>query len=143
MTMWYTVITRRNSQGSALLLALFTLVVMSLLGISLMRLLHSQSQATGFEVYGTRALMVAESALELQLTELFPLVGAANCVASTDYDLSSIEGLHGCRAQVTCQPLAVNELNSTLYQLVAIGRCQAGDFRTERVVEAQARELSR
>ena len=72
---------RAKQQGSALMLALFVIIVLTLLGGSLVKILSTSSEAIAQEVIGTRALMAANSAMQAELAVLFPLNATSTCPA--------------------------------------------------------------
>ena len=57
-------------RGSALMLALFIIIVVALLGTTLVRVLSTSSEAIAQEVIGTRALMAANSAMQSAVTTI-------------------------------------------------------------------------
>lgn len=60
-------------RGGALVVAIFIIVVMSILGIAMVRILGDLSRATVSEVYGARAYAAARSGAEIFLTDLFSI----------------------------------------------------------------------
>lgn len=69
----YSAIHLKKQQGSALIIAIFIIVVMTLLVGALSRLLSSSSENTIYEVLGTRAFFAAQSGIEQGLAQLFPV----------------------------------------------------------------------
>ena len=63
----------RRQSGSALVTAIFVLVIMTLLGSALIRMQSSSAETVVYEVIGTRAYAAAQAGVQWQLTELFPL----------------------------------------------------------------------
>jgi len=122
---------KRNQHGSALVLAVFVIVVVMLLGASLVKLLSTSSETLAQEVLGTRALAAANSAMQAQLQKLFPLndgpptftcPAPPSTPASYQYDFSSIKGLFQCKAVVDCSNYAThNSIN--YYRLHSTGIC--------------------
>lgn len=138
----YTAVSSAKRQtGSALVIAVFIIVVMLALVVSLSRLLLSSSEALVYEVQGTRAFFAAQSGLELMLTEVFPRSGSSQCNASSQLSFAD-DGLTGCEARVSClqQALPANSVATSLYQLTSIGRCVADDFVTSRTLVIEVRE---
>lgn len=130
----------KSQRGSALVIAVFVIVVMLAVVLSLSRLLLSSSESLVYEVQGSRAFFAAQSGLELALTRVFPLSGAPNCSA-----LSLVfndEGLPGCRVEVSCQALSlpVGNVATVLYQLNSIGVCTADNFVTSRELVLEVRQ---
>ncbi|MBU1308617.1 MAG: type II secretory pathway component [Gammaproteobacteria bacterium] len=127
-------------RGSALVIAVFIIVVMLALVLSLSRLLISSSEAVVYEVQGTRTLFAAQSGLELALPQLFPLNGSADCSAVNLNHSFSGKALQGCTAQITCNAYADPTPGaSPLYRLSSSASCDAGDFSTSRTVQVEVR----
>ena len=147
---------KKSAQGSALMLALFIIIIITFLGIALMRVLNTSSESIAQEVIGTRALMAANSGMQAHLQQLFPLnvLTATSCPADKTYNLlasgQDIPGLYHCRAEVTCvadTPAVVEGIN--YYRLTSTGRCGTGDISNQasnavvssRTIQVQARSL--
>ena len=64
----------KKQSGSAIILAIFIIIIIALLGASLVSLQRDNAKGTNYDVYAARAYMAAYSASELALLELFPLV---------------------------------------------------------------------
>jgi MSHA biogenesis protein MshP len=117
--------------GSLTILALFVIVILTLLGLSLADQLRTSSQNVIYEVQGTRAYMAAKSGLELLAAESFPVgANATTCNNSgTNVDVSSIQGLQNCSFTVRCtsRNIAQNGIDTLrFYQFESTGVCQAG-----------------
>ncbi|MBW8189448.1 MSHA biogenesis protein MshP [Neiella marina] len=134
------------------MVSIFVLVVLSLLAASLINVVSDSSRTVAVEVYGTRALMAAQSGADLALVSLFPLTNGAGagCDAVPNSDNSRFEGqpgLNGCSASVTCgEQLLPGGGADVLYTITSTGFCQAGTgqetIRVERVIELEARGVS-
>jgi len=145
----------KKQRGSALLLTLFILIVLILLGSALMRVLSTSSEAIAQEVIGTRAYMAANSAMQAELRDLFPLNGAANqCNANATYNFSSsgenIDGLFHCTAATTCSNYATHPTSGELfYRLISTGKCASTALQSDstdvvvssRTLQVEARGL--
>jgi MSHA biogenesis protein MshP len=140
----------RNQQGSALVLAVFIMVVVMLLGASLIKILSTSSETIAQEVLGTRALAAANSAMQGQMQVLFPLNNAVgSCPASTGYSFVAIDGLKSCTASVSCDNYVThNSIN--YYRLKSTGTCGTGTMAADsnavvlssRTVQVEARSLN-
>ena len=149
-----------KQQGSSLILALFVIIILTLLGSILMRIISTSSETVSQEVLGTRAYMAANSAMQAELQKLFPLNGAsAICNADNTYAEfhtplgDDVPGLYDCRAGTTCEnyyidtqnPLAVIEY----YRLTSTGKCGSGIMEehsknmvnSSRTIQVEARSL--
>lgn len=68
---------RKNQSGSVLIIAVFVIVVMGMLGLTLTRLEWSNQDTLARESLGTQAWFAANSGSEWGLTYLFPLNASA------------------------------------------------------------------
>ena len=130
-----------KQHGSALVIAVFIIVVMLALTLSLAKLLRSGSETVVYEVQGSRTLFAAQSALELALTQLFPLNSAtANCGAVTTSYVFSGTALNSCVATLSCQAYTdSNPAETPLFRLVSTASCSAGSAQTQRTVQIEVR----
>ncbi|NQY87091.1 MAG: pilus assembly PilX N-terminal domain-containing protein [Colwellia sp.] len=128
-------------QGSALIIAVFIIVIMTLLGTALVRMISSSAETVVYEVLGIRAYQAAQSGLQRKLVEVFPLEPAnGDCKAPVLYDFSAIQGLENCQAiNVGCTESVI--LDVTYYTITSTGRCEVGGVLTTRVLEVKARRL--
>jgi MSHA biogenesis protein MshP len=140
----------QKQQGSAIVLAIFVMVVVMLLGSTLMQILSTSNENIAQEVLGTRAFAAANSGMQAQLEKLFPLDNAAGVCpsAATTYDFSTINGLNHCQASVTCTNYATNN-SVKYYRLKSTGTCGTGTMAansdgivlSSRTVQVEARDL--
>jgi MSHA biogenesis protein MshP len=140
-------------RGSSLVLGIFILIVMSLLGAALIEIMESNEEAFTYEVLGTRAYNAAQSGIQWEMQQLFPLITATNdsgsdssmCTANESeqisLDLSSVPGFNGCSAIVQCTSL-VHELTTTYYTVISTGQCNINGEVTSRQIEMQARTIN-
>ncbi|MEY8215850.1 MAG: hypothetical protein RPR97_15375 [Colwellia sp.] len=122
-----------KQRGSALMLALFIIVVLTLLGGALMKVLTSSSEAIAQEVLGTRAYMAANSAMQAELAKLFPLnsvISQCNANVSNDvnYNFSgsgtNVNGLYHCTAITHCTNYATHPITGAIfYRIKSTGKC--------------------
>jgi MSHA biogenesis protein MshP len=131
--------TPSKQQGSMLVIALFVIIVMALLGLTLSRLLSSSSDAIIHEVYGQRALNAARAGVEEQIALAFPINGAPSCNSSSGPNMvfSAIPGLENCEVSAQCSELIVvdDAITLTYYKFISTGTCTAGDIITSRTVQ--------
>jgi MSHA biogenesis protein MshP len=141
------------------MLALFIIIVLTLLGTALVRVLSTSSETIAQEVIGTRALMAANSAMQAELQQLFPpsvvagvlVVGACN--ATNNYDLqdlgNDIDGLYHCTANTTCNLYFPAPSGINYYRLTSTGECGSGIIdpnskavvKSSRTIQVEARSL--
>lgn len=137
-----------NSQhGSALVIAIFIIVVMTLLGASLVRMTGSNAETIVYEVLGTRAYQAAQAGAQRKMSEVFPLSGSGSCSVDSNYaDFITVEGLENCQAlDVDCVADAVIDAGTvdeiTYYTITSIGQCSVAGVVTSRTIEIKARSL--
>ncbi len=140
-------------KGSAIMIALFVIVVMAMLGAALVNMQSTSSEAIAQEVLGTRALAAARSGMQGQLQALFPLDSTSTCPAepsskSVTYDFSTLAGLQQCSATVVCSRYAVYD-SVNYYRLTSTGECGSGTMasdsknivKSSRTIRVDARNL--
>ncbi|MGL4249493.1 MAG: MSHA biogenesis protein MshP [Aeromonas sp.] len=141
-----------RTRGSALMIALFVIVVMALLAAALGRLLVDSGEKNTMEVRSVRAQLAAQSGLEVALYQLFPnrpVAPSSNrcSLVATTLQFDDHPGLAGCQVAVSCSEVSVtyNNQSSTGYRLQSAGSCGANDlasdnqdFRVSRTVTAEA-----
>jgi len=135
---------RHNAQnGSALVLAIFIIVVMTLLGSALVRMMSSTAETVAYEVIGTRAYQAAQAGAQRKLGEVFPLLPNAGICADNvaPYAFSTITGLENCEAvDVRCsEDATVDEI--VYYTITSTGQCRVAGVFTSREIEIKARSL--
>ncbi|KER64774.1 MSHA biogenesis protein MshP [Aeromonas hydrophila] len=141
--------TMAPQRGSAIMVALFVIVIMALLAAAMGRFLVDSGDKHTVEVRGVRALMAAQSGLEVALYRLYPngeWQGQASRCAPIELDFTE-PGLAECQASITCNKVAVSAAGGTQtgYRFRSEGRCgspsQSGanpDFAVSRTLVAEA-----
>lgn len=140
--------------GSALMIALFVIVVMAMLAAVMGRFLLDSSEKNTVEVRSVRALLAAQSGLEVALYRLFPNRTAAQpqpsavCESSRMISFTGNPGLVDCQAVVQCRSASAtyNGVVSTGYRLQSVGTCglrndltsASPDFRVSRTLMVEA-----
>ncbi|TWX70674.1 type II secretory pathway component [Colwellia demingiae] len=131
-----------KQKGSALALSLFIIVIMTLLGTALVRMLSSNAETIVYEVLGTRAYQAAQTGSQRKLSEIFPRdsVSAISCPANnSEWDFSVINGLQGCSVEVKCTSIFFKDV--TYYTITSTGQCTVASVVTSRTIEVNARNL--
>ena len=134
-----------KQQGSALVIAIFIIVVMSLLGAALVNMMKSSQEGVAYEVLGTRAYTAAQSGVQWQLSEVFPLDSdAIACKNQTDINnntptFANVQGLSQCRVSVSCTDFERD--NIRYYIVKSTGECTLDAEVTSRTVVVDARSL--
>ncbi len=143
---------QKKQQGSAIVLALFIIVVMSLLGAAMVRMLSANAENIVYEVVGTRAYFAAQAGMQEGLHNIYPLQAPAeDCTALSPIPFTLVnrnysnDGLLNCSATVivtNCESIetAVGVFEH-FYLIESTGQCNAGDITTTRTIEVQSRSL--
>lgn len=132
----------KQQQGSALVVALFIIIVMGLLVGSMSRLLVSSSESISYEVLGTRAFFAAQSGMERSLSLLYvldaPVLTSCPATPDIDFGVVGIAGLEQCRATMSCTA-AVSSLDSSIthFYLISTATCGTGAFTSSRTIEME------
>ncbi|WP_260681491.1 type II secretory pathway protein [Aliiglaciecola sp. M165] len=137
----------KRQQGSMLVIALFVIIIMALLGLTMVRLLSASADAVIHEVYGVRALQAAQSSLERQIQLAFPLTqdlnneGQGNCVngATSTKLFVNVPGLENCLTVASCSPTdGFAGETVTHYSFESTATCGAGKVIASRTVAVDA-----
>ncbi len=146
-----------KEQGSALVIAIFVIIVMSLLGVALIKMLSSTAESVAYEVIGTRAFQTAQTGLQWGLRDRFPLnsnalhcdgvdvsTSAASKVSSVSLtppaNIDNASGLENCEI-ITLQCDDFKHEGVTYFTLQSTGQCTVADVVTSRTIEVTARTL--
>ncbi|WP_236665489.1 MSHA biogenesis protein MshP [Aeromonas hydrophila] len=113
------------------MIALFVIVVMTLLAVTLGRILIDNSEKNTVEVRSIRAQLAARSGLEMALVKLSPLRTSAQqsptpiCEATQTIYFGNNSNSFECQAVVRCRtiPFTYLGITSTTYRLESIGTC--------------------
>ncbi|PJC94582.1 MSHA biogenesis protein MshP [Aeromonas lusitana] len=130
------------------MIALFVIVIMALLAAAMGRFLMDSAEKHTAEVRGVRALMAAQSGLEIALYRLYPNgKWQGQTCASLTLNFTDA-GLVGCQASVSCTQLPVSAagISQIGYRFSSEGRCgdpgtNSGpnpDFAVSRTLVAEA-----
>lgn len=130
--------------GSMLVIALFVVVVLSLLGLIMTQLFQASSDRVIQEVYGLRALNAAQSGIERKISAAFPLQRTAGPAATCNddnevFNFTDVQGLENCFATTRCIQTNFNTDNITYFRFVSQGTCQGGKVIANRTVAVDAR----
>jgi MSHA biogenesis protein MshP len=132
-------------RGSALVIAIFIIIVMSLLGAALVNMLDSSQESVAYEVLGTRAYAAAQSGAQWQLGQIFQAGAASDavnaCSVAAPPTISSTDGLKGCEIinPVTCSEYTHDTVR--YFTIVSTGECTIDGEKTSRTIEVKARSL--
>ncbi|QSX33236.1 MSHA biogenesis protein MshP [Shewanella avicenniae] len=133
-----------TQKGSALMIALFIIVVIAVLAASLIRIGTDADEGVNLEVWSLRAFNAANSGADAALAQLFPLNGGTvSCsnVAST-WTPPNVTGFHGCDS-ITLSCTAFTVGTAHLYRITSHAVCQTGNCDSGTVDERQCLRVSR
>lgn len=129
-------ISLKQQQGGALAIAVFVIVVMSLLTMAISRNISASSSQTVHEVLGTRALLAAEAGNEIILSQIFPIAAGADpgkqqCPATNTIRFTH-NGLTNCVVTTTClsEPDPVVATEDAFYFVESTGVCKVASSNT-------------
>ena len=127
----------KKQQGLSLVMVIFIIVVLSMLGTAMLRIMAVSSDSVAREILSTRALHAAESGVQVKLNQIF--IGGSGCSTG----LPSLGGLQGCSVSIEqCRTLEV-PLGSgqNYYSIISVGRCGPATDQAVRRVEVQAKDV--
>ena len=133
----------KSQKGSALLVAIFFVVIMGLLSTSLLSIKSTQQQMTAQEVISTRAWWAAHSGMEWGLSQVLPLRNKTpKCELDMRFPLAA-ERFHQCSVVVQCSSIVLDKSEEThlYYRLESQARCGTGRFAVTRTQEALVQGL--
>lgn len=126
----------KRQRGSSLVIAIFVIIVMSLIASSLVNMLISSHHNLAFEVLGSRAHQAAQSGAQWKLGALFPVVSGASGATHTVHNtcaavstapptITNTQGFAGCNiSKVACLDY-VHE-GTRYYIVTSTGVCELG-----------------
>jgi len=140
-----------RQRGSALVVAIFVIVVLGLLVSVLSQLVRTSSDSTVVEIQGNRAFMAAQSGVQRAMLELYPVGGSFTPCSDgllADYNSLKIAApTEQCTARVTCEAYNrssdpdYDEKIASHFRLESTGTCETGNTITTRKVAIEARTV--
>lgn len=139
----------QRQSGSALVVAIFVIVVLGLLVSVLSKLVQTSSDSVAIEVQGNRAFMAAQSGMQRAMLLLYPLddpfdEDACDVQFPKDFNAADVASATGqCTAKVLCNSYLYSGAGQTKthYRLESTGRCEAGNTVTTRKVAIETRTV--
>ncbi|MBB1312059.1 MULTISPECIES: hypothetical protein [Aliivibrio] len=133
-----------RSQGSALILTVFILVVVAFLALMMMKNQLKVSTHTVTAVMGTRTNMAAQSAIQMDISAFY-MSNAGSCFtaqkAPVTYNFKG-DGLSQCRATVTCSTNGTLDSGIVVHQLESTAQCKFGSTTLQRIIEVGIRDAN-
>ncbi len=114
----------RRQRGFALIVAIFLLVVLSSLGVYIVRVSGIQHQTVNISLLGARAFEAARAGIEWGT---FQALDAGACPAATTLNLTE-GGLAGFDVDVTCTTTPHTETGTTYNLYIIIAEARAGAY---------------
>ena len=135
---------KRSQHGSALVIAIFVLVIMTLIGSALIRMQSSSGEAIVYEVMGTRAYAAAQTGIQWQLSQLFPLNSNSALCANpiNEPDVSNTPSLENCWFNIVTCNSDVSHAGVQYYTVTSTGSCSIGGIDTSRTIAVEARSIN-
>lgn len=130
-------VSKTSQQGSMLVIALFVIIVLGLLGITMTRLLSSSSETVIYEVLGQRALNAARAGVDCAVAAQF----GTGCNQPINKTFTNVPGLENCAYTVTSNSKAIVDGAKTLtyWTFSSTGQCSAGNTIVTRTVYIDAK----
>jgi MSHA biogenesis protein MshP len=127
-----------TQRGSMLVIALFVIIVLALLGLTMTRLLSSSSETIIHEVLGQRALNAARAGIECAVADEF----GAGCGSPIFNEFNGVVGLENCSYRVTPVSKLIQDgaKTFTFWTFSSTGQCRAGKINVTRFVYIDAME---
>ncbi|TRX52800.1 hypothetical protein [Thalassomonas sp. M1454] len=134
--------TPKRQHGASLVMAVFMIVVFSVLAAVMAKMISVSSETISYEVLGTRAYLAADTGNQWAQQKLFPVpasnTSCADVNSATVPNINSAPGLIGCAIEsVQCQEFTENGV--TYFTLTTTGLCNAGNISANRTIEVNAR----
>jgi MSHA biogenesis protein MshP len=131
-----------RQQGSMLVIAIFIIVVISLLAASLSRILSSTADSVANEVYSAKAYYAADSGMEYGIYNALNSNLTCNLFPDKPFKtlsvISSGVGWENCRVDIECQIIELPD-TSKQYYLRSTGTCDGGKIVAQHKVEAEVK----
>lgn len=128
---------KQAQQGSMLVIALFVIIVLAMLGLTMTRLLSSSSETIIHEILGQRALNAARSGIDCAVASQF----GTGCSQPTNKNFTAVPGLENCFYTVVTQSKAIIDgaKTFTYWTFSSTGQCTAGNIIVSRTVYVDAK----
>lgn len=132
---------QKKQQGVSLVIAVFIILIVSMLGAAMITVLSQGSELVARDVLSTRALFAAESGAERMLNQVYSVPDdcSANPVNNWTFNGGAdAAGLISCRSMASCTSELVNGIR--IFTINSDGECGSADVIAHRVVTVRAVE---
>lgn len=132
-----------RQKGSMLVMALFVLIVLSLLAGTMITIISGSSRSVVHEVYGLRAQQAANAGIESLIAASFPVGGSAQACSTTansSASFAAIEGFRNCNYSAACSTtdITFNSTSYRFYNYSSTGSCDTGSGIVSRTLYVDA-----
>ncbi|MFC3123033.1 type II secretory pathway component [Agaribacter flavus] len=129
--------------GSMTVIALFIMLVLTLLVFTMISVLTSSSATAVQEVYGLRARQAAKVGLQALTSQSFPIgssTQSCNTSISSPVSFAQINGFRGCSYQARCtsETIVFGGLSYDYFKYSSVGRCDLADSVISRTLSVDA-----
>ena len=138
---------KSNQQGSVLVVAVFVIVVMGFLATSLVQVQWSNHDTLTRKQLGTQAWLLAHSANEWALTQVYPLTvspAVSSSVRTVCTNLNANQVSHGMSTICSVDSLTCDEIGVLddvgFFKIESTTTCGAGVNQVQRIQEVWVRE---
>ena len=138
---------KSNQQGSVLVIAIFVIVVMGFLATSLVQVQWSNHDTLTRKQLGTQAWLLAHSANEWALTQVYPLTvstAVSSSVRTVCTNLNADQVSHGMSTICNVDSLTCDEIGVLdgvgFFKIESTTTCGSGINQVQRIQEVWVRE---
>jgi MSHA biogenesis protein MshP len=123
-----------RQRGLGLITAIALITVVAVVLAALVRTLASSAALDSVDALSTRAMLAAESGMDVALNRAYAPRGTPSC--TTRNWTFDAEGLRGCAVTVTCAPASMGGRN--YFDLSSRAACGSGELQASRRIDARA-----
>jgi MSHA biogenesis protein MshP len=133
----------KKQAGSMLVMAMFVLVVLSLLAGTMITIISGSNKSVVHEVYGLRAQQAAHAGIESLIAASFPVGSPAQACAGnvgSNARFTQVAGFTHCRYDASCSSTDIrfNSANYRYYRYSSTGLCDTGSGIVSRTLYVDA-----
>jgi len=130
----------QRQRGAAMMFAIAIIIVASLLGAAMVRMLRVEQVGVARDVLSTRALLAADSAAQKVMYDLFQ-TGTACVSPGTSISFAGVSGLNNCSATSSCTSYTATGSSKKYYSIRTTGTCGPAADPATRQIEVLARDI--
>ena len=133
----------KGQQGNMIVMAIFVIVVISLLAVALIKTISASSNTTIHQIYGLRAQQAAQAGVQTLLQASFAVDGSAtpcNTTATSPASFSNVGGLNACAYQASCvtETVSFANVDRLYFKFSSTGSCLINDNVVSRTISVDA-----